>query len=293
MKQVKKDGQYHIYTEKSTPEENEILINKIAKAEGDEKEKLSWELTENNFPLIIHMITKYFSRVTDRDSMISDGTLALFESCKNIEANTPNKKFTTYVCKCICGKIIRGLKKRSNIVKDYTKNGIRHNVEGMSYDAIEFDIEDKEFYNDYVISNSDGEYCGDFIKDIKDYYKERKTSKHHGFFDENTERILEGLKNNEEVAEISKKYNISKQRIDQIKQSMFIYAVQTLRDSSEKEVKNFFDVLYKGKYSFDNPPPLTGWRKDFWDMIFDTDKYKTHTNYKKALVEKRKVNNVS
>lgn len=292
MEQKRIDGKYYVYTETNTPEDNELLIKKVARSTGNEKETLAWELAEKNFPLIIHVINKYFSRVYDRDSMISDGTLALFKACKNVQENTPNKKFTTYVCKCISGKIIRGLKKRSSIVKQYKKDGVEHRPESMSLDAIDFDLEDKDFHIEDVLIKSDGDYCGEFIDDVKKYYVERKTSKHQSFFDEKTENILEGLKSHDDTADIAKKYGMSKQRIDQIKQSMFIYAVQTLRDSSDDEKEKFFDVIYKGKYGVNNPPPLKGWRKDFWDLIFESKDYKTHTNYKKRLVEQRKVEKI-
>jgi hypothetical protein len=281
---------YTVKTEETTPEINEQLINEIAEASGDKKNELAWKLAQLNYPLVVHMIKTHFSSFKDRDCLLSDGILALHDACKNINTNTPNKMFTTYACRYIYGYIMKGLKSRDCVVKRTKFNGVETKAEEISIDSYGTDIEDTSIKSteSRILSLSDGEFCKDFLKDVKDYYIERKTGHYSTFFEGKTEDILDALMTLESQTDMVEKCGVSKQMIDQVKQSMYIYTLQAIRDCEQKDREELFDIIYGGKYSVDSPPPLKGWRKEFWDMVFDTDEYKSHTYFKKKAKELRK-----
>jgi len=284
------NGSYSFESKDTTPEKNEELINKVANSGVDDKDHLAWELAELNYPLVTHMIQKYFGGYSDRDSLISDGIYALYRACMHVKENTPNKMFTTYACQYIYGGIINGVKTRDGVVKRSKIKGVETKAEECSLDNFGYDIEDvyHESQTDRMSSRSDGEFCRDFITDVKDYYIEKKDGHYSTFFSGTTGEILDGLMQFDSQADMVEKCGVSKQRIDQVKQSMFIYTLQTLRDCDDKDRDEMFNILYGGKYSVDNPPPLSGWRKEFWDLIFSTDEYKSHTAYKEEAKNLRK-----
>jgi hypothetical protein len=258
----------------------------------EDRDSLAWKLAELNYPLVIHMIKKYFSSFKDKGCLISDGLYALYRACKNVNAGTPNKMFTTYACQYIYGGIINGVKTRDGVVKRTKIKGVETKAEECSFDSVGYEhIEDSyhELESDRSLNRSDGEFCKNFLRDIQEYYTEKKAGHYSTFFGGTTEEILKGLMRFDSQTDMVEKCGVSKQRIDQVKQSMFIYTLQTLRDCNDKDRNELFGIIYNGKYSISNPPPLTGWRKEFWDLVFSTNAYKSHTAYKDEAKKLRKM----
>jgi len=265
---------------KVNPEENEKLINEIATA-GENKDELAWKLAQNNYPLIPSIINKQFTSQIDQYSqMLSDGMVGLFKACKNVKEGTQNKVFACYASRYIFGHILDGVNERRSVIH-YPRSTSRNNdvyLDTLSFETKEFSCEADQ---DNLLKKSDGDFCKTFLQDTMEAHENNKTDKRRAFFTDKCKQVMKSIATSESYDDLHKSIGVTKQRIEQIRQDIFSYMVQQLRDCSKKEQNEFFSVVFNGKYSVDNPPPFSAWRKRIWDNVMTSKRgvYKRCSRY--------------
>ena len=276
-------------------EEREDLINKVALATGDEKKKYAWQLVKCNYPLVMHVIQKNFSSYDhDKDFMVSDGIIGLYKAVIRIREKTSNQMFACYAAKYIFGHVMKGLKDRKGIVH-FPHNRFSERHSEVSIDSMldvnsdRFEIPSEDL-DESVFRESDTDFCDYFMNSVIKYYHDNKKSKYATFFSDGCMEVLDAIAKYNEYEKVCEACGRVKQRVEQIRQDVFVYIVQKLRDGDPQETREFFDVIYNGRYSLNNPPPLSGWRKKLWDRIMnDKDKsFKTSVHYTRRNANSKK-----
>ena len=269
------------------PKENEKLISKISEAHGDIKLELAWKLTLANTRLVPHTINRYFKGNKNRDLLISEGILDLFNACVRANSKFDNRTFIGYAIKYIRGYILINMRKNTgqvSIPKHSRPEEPEVFLNDRSNIRVKEALTDEQNYIDQdIISNkSNGEFCEIFLKTAMLYQKQNK-KKHGGrgpdWYNSKSMEVLKSIAENKDIGNTSKtckELKKFKQQISITKQKTFAYMAQYLRDVSPETRDEIFYILFGKQYNKYNLP-FKGWRKRVWESVMTEEKGSYHT----------------